>query len=80
MAEKKTEKLVTIELFRDGDKYKDDVFVCINGRSWQIKRGEEVKVPESVAKALAASKKQDNSTEKMIQKNQDDFREASKNI
>lgn len=31
---------------------KDDVFVGINGKSYLIKRGEEVTVPESVAHVL----------------------------
>lgn len=49
------EKKVKIKLFLDGDKYKDDVFVGINGRTYQIKRGVEVEVPESVAKVLEDS-------------------------
>lgn len=31
---------------------KDDVFVGVNGRTWLIKRGEEVEVPECVAEVL----------------------------
>lgn len=31
---------------------KDDVFVGVNGKTWLIKRGEEVAVPECVAKVL----------------------------
>lgn len=30
----------------------DDVYVCINGKSWLIKRGEEVEVPANVAEVL----------------------------
>ncbi len=80
MAEKKTEKLVKIELFKDEGKYKDDVFVCINGKSYAVKRGEEVEVPESVAKVLNASRKQDGKTAAMIQKQSEEFREASRNM
>ncbi len=36
-----------------------DVFVSINGSRYQIKRGEEVEVPESVYNILIASQKQD---------------------
>lgn len=36
---------------------KDDVFVGVNGKSWLIKRGEEVEVPEYVAKVLQNQEK-----------------------
>jgi hypothetical protein len=50
---------VEIELFYDGDKYKDDVLVGVNGKHWLIKRGEKVKVPRFVAEVIANSEKQD---------------------
>jgi hypothetical protein len=31
---------------------KDDVYVCVNGDSFQIKRGETVEVPDYVAEVL----------------------------
>ena len=31
---------------------KDDVYVCVNGESFQIKRGEFVEVPDYVAEVL----------------------------
>lgn len=31
---------------------KDDVYVCLNGKSYQIKRGETVEVPAGVAEIL----------------------------
>jgi hypothetical protein len=31
---------------------KEDVYVCVNGMSYQIKRGETVEVPEYVAEVL----------------------------
>jgi hypothetical protein len=31
---------------------KDDVYVCVNGMSYQIKRGETVEVPDYVAEVL----------------------------
>lgn len=78
MAEKKEKKLVKIKLFKDGDKYKDDVFVCVNGHPYGVKRGEEVEVPESVAKVIEASERQDNKTVMMIQKLQDEYKEESR--
>ena len=50
---------VEIELFFDGDKYKDDVVVGVNGKTWLIKRGEKVKVPRYVAEVISNSEKQD---------------------
>ena len=36
---------------------KDDVWVAVNGKSMQIKRGVEVEVPRCIAEALAHSEK-----------------------
>jgi len=48
MAKAKEEKKVTLKLFFDGSRYKDDVTVIVNGNTYIIKRGVEVLVPESV--------------------------------
>lgn len=50
---------VTIKLFYDGARYKDDVFVGVNGRRYQIKRGVEVEVPLAVKEVLDNSQRQD---------------------
>lgn len=50
---------VTIKLFYDGARYKDDVFVGVNGRRYQIKRGVEVEVPLAVKEVLDNSMRQD---------------------
>lgn len=68
MAEKRDEKLVKIRLFKDNERYKDDVFVAVNGRSFQIKRGEEVEVPESVAEVLERSMDQDAATAGLMER------------
>lgn len=36
---------------------KDDVYVCVNGKSYLIKRGEEVEVPASVAEVIRNKEK-----------------------
>ena len=56
----KGEKMVTITLFKDNKAYTEDVFVGVNGRTYQIKRGVAVEVPESVAEVLRNSQEQDN--------------------
>ena len=47
----KNEKTVKIRLPRDRQE-QEDVFVGINERTWLIKRGVEVEVPECVAEVL----------------------------
>lgn len=61
------EKMVPIRLFKDNGKYKDDVFVAVNGRSFQIKRGENVMVPDYVAAVLEQSMAQDMATANLIE-------------
>ena len=65
--EAKGEKMVPIRLFKDNGKYKDDVFVAVNGRSFQIKRGENVMVPDYVAAVLEQSMAQDMTTANLIE-------------
>lgn len=57
--EKFLQELVEIELIYDGERYKDDVFVSVNGHDYLIKRGERVLVPRYIAKALEDSQRQD---------------------
>ena len=50
---------VKIRLFKDNARYQNDVFVGVNGRSYMIRRGEEVEVPPEVAEVLEHSAAQD---------------------
>lgn len=52
-------ELVTVKLFKDNDKYKDDVFVAVNGVGMIVPRGVEVKIPRKYAVALDNSQIQD---------------------
>lgn len=73
------DELVPIRLFKDNERYKDDVFVAINGKSWQIKRGETVEVPKYVADVLEQSMKQDMATANMIEQKSAEYEaEASR--
>ena len=54
----KLEELVPVKLFKDDNRYNDDVFVGVNGRTWQIKRGVEVMVPPAVAEVLKNAQEQ----------------------
>ena len=86
MAEKKQaqdltgEKLVKVRLFKDNERYKDDVFVAVNGRSYQIKRGEEVEVPESVAEVLERSQHQDEAAAWLMEQESSSFAARAKEL
>ncbi|MBS5661854.1 MAG: hypothetical protein KHW79_11335 [Clostridiales bacterium] len=59
MAESKTQKSTkTIRLYKDNDKYKDDVQVIVNGKVFIIQRGVDVEVPDFVAEVLDNAQKQ----------------------
>ena len=49
------EEYVEVMLFKDGGKYKDDVFVSINGESCLIKRGVPVKIKKKFANLINES-------------------------
>lgn len=75
MATKKTddEKRVTVRLFKDNRKYKNDVTVCLNGKFYKIQRGVSVEVPEAVAEILEASLKQDEYTAMVIEREKNSY-------
>lgn len=66
--EQTLEELVTIRLFKDNERYRDDVFVSVNGRTFQIKRGVEVQVPRYVQEVLDNSMSQDMVAAAMVDK------------
>ena len=67
------EQLVSIELFKDNEKYTDDVFVAVNGERVQIRRGETVMVKRKFVEVLEQSRKQDIATSNMIARESADF-------
>ena len=79
---KKGDELVSIQLFKDNDRYKDDVFVAVNGERVQIKRGERVQIKRKFADVLEQSMRQDTATANMIERQSAEFEEkaASLNI
>lgn len=60
------EETVEIMLFKDGGKYKDDVFVSVNGDTIAIQRGVRVPIKRKFAEVLEASMKQDQETASLI--------------
>lgn len=60
------EQKVTMKLFYDGYKYVDDVTIIVNGKTYIIKRGVEVSVPESVKLAFEDGVMQERQAQKYI--------------
>ena len=67
-ANARAEEYVEVELFYDGDKYKDDVVVCLNGETCLIKRGHKVKIKRKFAEVVKQSLAQDALTSQLINK------------
>ena len=61
------EEMVEIRLFKDNNKYKDDVYVGLNGRGYLIKRGQTVRVPRAVYEIIENSRSQDEYTARLIE-------------
>lgn len=72
------EEKVTINLFMDNDKYKDDVIVAVNGKAWQIQRGIDVQVPRYVKEVLDNSVKQDRATALRIRNMEEEYESTLK--
>lgn len=53
---------VNIRLFRDNGRYREDLFVSVNGVNYKIRRGVDVEVPPEVAEVLEHSQMQDERT------------------
>lgn len=66
--EKYLNEYISVKLFKDQDRYKDDVYVAVNGQNCIIKRGEWVKIKRKFALVLDASEIQDMKTAEYIEK------------
>ena len=70
------EELVEVKLFKDNNKYKDPVFVGVNGDTVAIERGVRVKVKRKFAEVLDNSDRQDYETSTLIEKKSDEFKRS----
>lgn len=66
-------ELVEVKLFKDNNKYKDDVYVSVNGENCVIKRGERVMIKRKFAHVLDNSDMQDYETSLLIEKKSNEF-------
>ena len=72
-------ELVEVKLFKDNNKYKDDVFVSVNGENCVIKRGEKVMVKRKFAELLDKSDLQDYETSLLIEKKSSEYAKSELN-
>lgn len=72
------EEMVEVLLFKDSERYKDDVFVAVNGENCQIKRGIPVKVKRKFAEVLQHSMEQDAATAQLIERESGRFRQEAR--
>ena len=72
------EELVTVQLFKDGERYSDDVFVAVNGERVQIRRGESVQIKRKFAEVLDRSLRQDTATANMMSAKSAEFESQAK--
>ena len=70
------EEYVSVKLFRDNGRYRDDVYVAVNGQNCIIKRGEWVNIKRKFAMVLDASEIQDMKTAQLIDSEEQRFRSA----
>ena len=71
------EELVTIQLFKDNGRYKDDLYVCVNGERLLIQRGKPVQVKRKFAEVIESSMRQDQLAGAMMQRLEDDYIKAT---
>lgn len=64
----KNEEYVEVKLFRDNDKYKDDVYVAVGDQNCVIKRGVPVRIKRKFYLALAETDEQDFKTAQLIER------------
>ncbi len=71
---------VTVKLFKDTGRYKDDVFVAVNGVGMLVPRGVEVEIPRKYAEVLLNSEKQASFSIEYQTKLQNDALKAEANL
>lgn len=71
---------VKVKLFKDTERYKDDVTVVVNGKVWRIQRGKEVDLPMFVWKVVEKGLAQDFQTASLIQAEEESFKSKEKDF
>ena len=71
----RNEEYVEVKLFKDNDKYQDDVYVAVGNQNCVIKRGVPVKIKRKFLLALNQSDEQDLKTANLIERESGSFKE-----
>lgn len=71
------EEYIDFEAFYDGDKYKDDILVTVNGERCLIKRGVRVKVKRKFVEVIRNGEAQDRATARRIESLEKEFKDES---
>ena len=74
--DKHMDELVEVKLFKDNNKYKEPVFVGVNGETIAIERGVRVKIKRKFAEVLDNSDNQDYETSMLIEAKSSEGRKA----
>lgn len=74
--DKRMDELVEVKLFKDNNKYKEPVFVGVNGETIAIERGVRVKIKRKFAEVLDNSDNQDYETSMLIEAKSSEGRKA----
>jgi hypothetical protein len=70
-------KKVTIELFKDDYRYKEPLFVGINGQTWLIKRGVQVEVDDYVADFIEQQKAEEARIMRRVDQEEREYQEKT---
>lgn len=74
------EEIVDLKLFKDNGKYKDDVFVAVNGKKFQIQRGKTVQVPRYIALCVEDSLRQSGYAAELSESFQEEYMARRKEL
>ncbi|MBR4457584.1 MAG: hypothetical protein IKS31_01360 [Clostridia bacterium] len=72
------EELVQVQLFKDNDRYKDDLFVAVNGERILIQRGVPVPIKRKFAEVIENSQRQDHQTDALMQRLSEQYEQATR--
>ena len=71
------DELVKFKAFKDNGKYKDDITVIVNGKSWRIQRGVYVEIPRYVHNVIMQSEEQDLKATNYAESKRDEYEQSS---
>lgn len=71
----RNEEYVEVKLFKDNEKYQDDVYVAVGNQNCVIKRGIPVKIKRKFYLALCQSDEQDFKTAQLIEQESGNYKE-----